>query len=243
VPRRLPRPLAAPLAAAIGIASPLPTAGTVPLAVRWQADGLPPALALSFVLASSLMNPQLFILTLGTLGAGFALAQVAGVLLLSSGLGLALGRTGSGWQAASEDGRLAGRSGWAQLVSLAEHVGLYVLVGAIVGACLQVLLPQSGALDWLSERGWLSTPVLGWLGAPFYTCGGAAVPLAGGLAQVGFSRGTLFTFLLIGPALRGTTLANLGCLLSRRAQAACLALLALTGGLLGYVVDWLVGMT
>ena len=82
--------------------------------------------------------------------------------------------------------------------------------------------------------------MLGWLGAPFYTCGGSAVPLAGGLAQTGLGRGALFTFLLVGPALRGTTLANLGCLLSKRAQVACLATLVLAGGLLGYVFDWLV---
>ena len=240
VPWWLPRPLATPLAAVMGVASPLPTTGMVPLALRWQAEGLPARLALTFVLASSLMNPQLFLLTLGALGVRFAMAQVAGVLLLSIGLGLALGRENRRWCVTPEDEPLADRKVWTGVVRLAEHVGVYILLGAVAGASLQVLLPQLGALDWLGERGWLSTPLLGWLGAPFYTCGGAAVPLAGSLAQVGFSRGTLFTFLLVGPALRGTTLANLGCLLSRRAQAACLAVLALGGGLLGYVVDWLV---
>jgi len=239
VPWWLPRPLATPLAAVMGVASPLPTTGMVPLALRWQAEGLPVRLALTFVLASSLMNPQLFLLTLGALGVRFAMAQVAGVLFVSIGLGLALGRENRR-SVTPEDEPVADRKVWTGVIRLAEHVGVYILLGAVAGASLQVLLPQLGALDWLGERGWLSTPLLGWLGAPFYTCGGAAVPLAGSLAQVGFSRGTLFTFLLVGPALRGTTLANLGCLLSRRAQAACLAVLALGGGLLGYVVDWLV---
>jgi len=240
VPPWLPRPLVIPLGAAMGVVSPLPTTGVVPSVLRLQADGLPVGPALTFVLASSLLNPQLFILTLGTLGAKFALAQMVGVLLLSTGMGLALGRGNGRWQAARDGSSLAGKGSRTRLVSLAEHVGLYVLMGLIAGACLQVLLPQLGVLGWLGEHGWLSTPMLGWLGAPFYTCGGSAVPLAGGLAQTGLGRGALFTFLLVGPALRGTTLANLGCLLSKRAQVACLATLVLAGGLLGYVFDWLV---
>jgi uncharacterized membrane protein YraQ (UPF0718 family) len=243
-PGWLRRPLAAPLAALTGVVSPLPTTAMVPLALRLQAEGLPAELALTFVLASSLLNPQLFVLTLGTMGARFALAQAAGVLLLSTGLGLALGRRNSAWHAplgrgvSSSDRQPTGFS--LPVVRLAEHVVLYVLVGVVAGACLRVLLPRLGVLSWLAARGWLSSPALGWLGAPFYTCGGSAVPLAGSLGQVGFGPGVLFTFLLVGPALRGTTLANLACLLSKRAQVACLVLLALAGGALGQVIDWLV---
>lgn len=244
MPGWLRRPLAAPLAALTGVVSPLPTTAMVPLALRLQAEGLPAELVLTFVLASSLLNPQLFVLTLGALGARFALAQAAGVLLLSTGLGLALGKRDSAWHASG--GRGVSSPDWQStgfslpVVSLAEHVALYVLVGVVAGACLRVLLPRLGVLSWLGVRGWLSAPVLGWLGAPFYTCGGSAVPLANSLGQVGFSPGMLFTFLLVGPALRGTTLANLGCLLSRRAQVSCLIVLALAGGVLGHVIDWLV---
>jgi uncharacterized membrane protein YraQ (UPF0718 family) len=243
VPSWLPRPLTPLLAAVVGVASPLPTLGMVPLVLRLQADGLPAAAALTFILASSLMNPQLFVLTLGALGAGFALAQLGSVLLLSTGLGLALGGR---LRARRRNGALARserqESSWAQLAGLAGHVGLYFLVGVIAGASLQVLLPQLGVLGWMGERGWLSTPALGWLGTPLYTCGGSAVPLASSLAQIGFSPGTMFAFLLVGPAMRGTTLAALGCLLPRRAQAACLAALTLAAGLLGYGFDWLVGV-
>jgi len=237
------RPLIPLLAAAVGVASPLPTVGMVSLVLRLQVEGLPAGAALAFVLASSLMNPQLFLLTLGALGTRFALAQLASVLLLSAVLGPALAdrlRTGHNGESLAGSEQQIG--GWTQLVGLAGHVGLYFLVGVIAGASLQVLLPQSGVLGWLGERGWLSTPALGWLGAPLYTCGGSAVPLASSLVQTGFSPGAMFAFLLVGPALRGTTLATLGCLLSKRAQVACLAALALAGGLLGYGFDWLVGM-
>lgn len=91
VPAWLPRPLSAPVATVVGAASPLPTTGAVPLVLRMRAEGLPSRSALAFVLASSLMNPQLFVLTLGALGARFALAQLGAALVLSTGLGLLLG--------------------------------------------------------------------------------------------------------------------------------------------------------
>ena len=243
-PSWVPRPLFPLLAAVAGVVSPLPTLGMAPLMLQLHAEGLPGAAALAFVLASSLTNPQMFLLTLGALGARFALAQLASVLLLSVGLGLALGnKLRAGYEPESPTESERPKSPWTQLADLAGHVGLYFLIGVIVGAALQVLLPQLGALNWLGRRGWLSTPALGWLGAPLYTCGGSAIPLASSLVRTGFSPGAMFSFLLVGPALRGTTLAALGCILPRRAQAICLTSLALTGGLMGYGFDWLVGVT
>jgi uncharacterized membrane protein YraQ (UPF0718 family) len=239
----LPWPLTTLLAATVGIASPMPTMGMVPVMLQLQAEGLPAGAVLAFIMASSLMNPQLFLLTLGALGVRFALAQLVSVLVLSAGLGLALG---GGLRATRMNGSLAGNeqqwSSRAQLVDLAAHVGLYFLVGVIAGASLQVLLSQLGVLGWLGDHGLLSTPALGWLGAPLYTCGGTAVSLASSLVQTGFSHGAMFAFLLVGPALRGTTLSTLACLLPKRMQVVCLVTLALGGGLLGYGFDWLAGV-
>jgi uncharacterized membrane protein YraQ (UPF0718 family) len=241
VPRWVRRPFSTPLATVAGVASPIPTTGAVPLVLQLRSEGLPARPALAFVLASSLLNPQLFVLTLGALGAPFALAQLAAVLVLSTVLGLMFGSCGplrDEWTGGREESRSADHG--PQILGLAGHVGFYFLLGVIVGACFQVLLPQLGLLDWLAERGWLATPILGWLAAPFYTCGGSAVPLARSLGLTGFSPGTLLAFLLVGPALRGMTLANLGCLLPKRAMVACLGVLVLAGGLLGFGFDWLV---
>ena len=239
----LPRLQTAPLAAVAGAASPLPTTGAVPLVLGLRSEGFPAGAALSFVLASSLLNPQLFVLTLGALGAPFAFAQLGAVLLLSTVLGLVFARRGvanlSRLPGSTESTPLQpGR----QAVELAGHVGFYFLAGVLVGATFQVLLAQSGAVGWLGEQGWLSSPVLSWLAAPFYTCGGSAIPLARSMGQAGFSPGMLFVFLLVGPALRGTTLASLGCLLPKRALVGCLIALLVCAGVLGYAFDWLLGV-
>lgn len=242
LPLQLPRVLSVPVAAIAGAASPLPTVAAMPLALRSQRIGLPTGSALAFVLASSLMNPQVFFLTFGALGAPFALAQLGTVLVVSIGLGLLLGISaraqGDSWAKHVE--HTAGPT--LRASKLAGHVGFYFLVGVLVGSCFQVLLPRTGMIDWLGGRGWLSTPFLGWLGAPLYTCGGSAIPMAGSLLRTGFSPGALFAFLLIGPSLRGTTLANLSSLLPKRALVVCLATLALVGGLIGLGLDWLMEM-
>jgi len=237
VPVGLPRPVAASLAVVAGVASPLPTAGVAPVVLQLRGRGLPPGPGLAFILASLLMNPQLFVLTLGALGLRFALAQLAAVLAVSAVLGLIFDAGRPAEQGVEQGSRAAPSA--APIARLAGHVAFYFLIGVVAGAVLQVLLPRLGMLDWLAERGWLSTPFLGWLGAPLYTCGGSAVPLARSLGQSGFSQGTLLAFLLVGPALRGTSLASLGCLLPRRALIACLVGLALAAGLVGYGLDWL----
>jgi len=238
MPLGLPRPLAASLAVVAGAASPLPTAGVAPMVVEMRERGLQPGPGLAFVLASVLMNPQLFVLTLGALGLRFALAQLAAVLAVSAVLGLVFDAGRPARWGAQQESRTAPSP--TPIARLAGHVAFYFLIGVLAGAALQVLLPRLGMLDWLAERGWLSTPFLGWLGAPLYTCGGSAVPLASSLGQAGFSQGTLLAFLLVGPALRGTSLASLGCLLPKRALIACLVGLVLAAGLVGYGLDWLV---
>ena len=242
---RVPHLFAMPLAGLLGAISPLPTTSAVPMIIRLRSKGLADSVALAFVLASSLMNPQLFLLTIGALGPKFALGQLASVLLLSIGTSLLVARKGnSSWfvdEDKSQFGTERQQNGWMSLVTLAEHVTFYFLAGALVGASVQVLLPWSGVLDWMSRCGWLSNPMLGWIGAPFYMCGGSAVPFARSLMLSGFRQGTLFTFLLVGPVMRGTTLANLGCLLSKRSLAMCITALVLAGGILGCAFDWLVG--
>jgi hypothetical protein len=213
-----------------------------PVVLELQEKGLSRRMALTFILASSLLNPQLFALTLGGLGAEFALAQLVGVLVLSILLGSVFGnqlRTSGGARLTASEHE---RDFTAQLMSLAEHIGLYFLVGVTVAAAFEVLLPLLGVLGWLADHGLLSTPLVGWLGAPFYTCGGSAVPLASGLMRTGLAPDILFVFLLVGPALRGTTLGALGCLMPKRVQLCCLGALISVGGLMGYVFKWWIGV-
>ncbi len=238
---RGPAPWATLSAALLGIVSPLPTLGMTPVALQLIGRGLPARAALTFVITSALTNPQMLLLTVGAMGPQFAAAQVVGILLL----GWLAGRLFGG-QVMHQTEALTGTAGdlpRLHRLGLAEHVGLHFLLGVLLGAALQVLLPLLNATAWPRPQGWLAVPLLGWLGAPLYTCGGTAIPMAADLLATGFPAGAIFVFLLTGPALRGTALAALGMMLPRRARLLCLLSLLLAGGALGCAFEWLWRMT
>jgi uncharacterized membrane protein YraQ (UPF0718 family) len=220
----------------LGGASPLCTYGTVPVLVELLRGGASPGPALAFLIASSLLNPQFFVVMVGGLGLRLALAHVAGVLLLSLPVGLLAGRVrpeaflSSGMLSdplssssgpfpfppqRGEGGRVG--VGVRGLLRLTETVGLYFVVGVILAALLQTLVPSEWITSLLGAGRWYAVLLASVLGVPFYACGGGAVPVIAGLLAQGMSPGAALSYFLAGPATRLTALAALGTLLNQRA--------------------------
>jgi uncharacterized membrane protein YraQ (UPF0718 family) len=243
------------LAALTGAASPLCTYGTVPVLVQLLRHGVSPAPLLTFLVASSLMNPQLFVLILGGLGLEMALAQLLSVVMLS----LAVGTIAGYWQPppllnrnaivaspASNECEIAvtdSTFSWSrllsQVVSLTESVGLYFVVGIIIAAAIEVFVPSAWVVKLLGEEHWYSVLIAGSLGVPFYACGGGAIPWIRVLLDEGMSRGAALAFFLAGPATRVTALAALATVLSRRALVLYLAFVLVGAVGLGYLFNLL----
>lgn len=215
-------------AACLGGASPLCTYGTVPVLVELLRGGASPGPALAFLVASSLLNPQLLVVMAGVLGLRLALAQVAGVLLLSLPVGLLARRLRP--ETFLSAGVLSdpltpspfplqrrGGVGVRGFLRLTETVGLYFVVGVILAALLQTLVPSEWISSLLGAGRWYGVLLAGVLGVPFYACGGGAAPVIAGLLAQGMSTGAALAFFLAGPATRLTSLAALGTLLNRRA--------------------------
>jgi uncharacterized membrane protein YraQ (UPF0718 family) len=241
------------LAALVGAASPLCTYGTVPVLVQLLRHGVSPAPLLTFLVASSLMNPQLFILMLGGLGLEIALAQLLSVGILS----LAVGVTASRWKPLTllnqrtlvanpasnecEIGETGSPFSWSrflsQVVSLTESVGLYFVVGIVIAAAIEVFVPSAWVVKLLGKEHWYSVLVAGSLGVPFYACGGGAIPWIKVLLDEGMSRGAALAFFLAGPATRVTALAALATVLSRRALVLYVAFVLVGAVGLGYVFN------
>jgi uncharacterized membrane protein YraQ (UPF0718 family) len=114
-----------------------------------------------------------------------------------------------------------------------EWIGLTFVTGVILSAAIQVLIPAHWVM-WLLGRGsWPGVLVAGILGVPLYTCGGSAVPVLAGLAQMGMSPGVALAFLLTGPATRVTALAAMSSLLNRRALIAYIAYIIIGAVIMG----------
>lgn len=241
------------LAALVGAASPLCTYGTVPVLVQLLRRGVSPAPLLTFLVASSLMNPQLFVLMLGGLGLEMALAQLVSVALVS----LAVGIVASRWEPRSllnqrtlvvsstpdeceveaTDSIFYWPRFFSQVVGLTESVGLYFVVGIIIAATIEVFVPSAWVVKLLGEEQWYSVLVAGSLGVPFYACGGGAIPWIKVLLGEGMSRGAALAFFLAGPATRVTALAALATVLSRRALVLYVAFVLVGAVGLGYLFN------
>jgi len=235
-------------AVCLGAVSPVSTYGTVPMLLRLLREGASPGPVLAFLSASTMLNPQLFLLILGGLGWRVALTQAAGVLLLSGAAGWVAMKVSPAallHPAARSDDAPSDptprRFSWSRLgrdlLELTGWVGLTFTIGVILAALLQVLVPPQWVARWLGEGHWTGVALAGILGVPLYTCGGSAIPVLSTLTHSGMGRGAALAFLLSGPATRVTALAAVGTLLNRRAlvaYAVCLVAGAmLVGTMLG----------
>ena len=248
-------------AACLGGGSPLCTYGTVPVLVELLHGGASPRPALAFLIASSLLNPQLFVVMAGGLGLRLALAHAGGVLLLSVPPGLLARRLrqdtflNAGVLASSlynstpskpraPSGKGGGKTFGEMVRStlrLTERVGLYFVGGVILAALLQTLVPATWTSSLLGTGRWYGVLIAGLLGVPFYACGGGAVPIVAELLAQGMSPGAALAFFLAGPATRLTSLAALGTLLNRRALVAYVAYVVAGAALMGTLFNLVTG--
>lgn len=81
-----------PISGLVGLVSPACTYGTVPIFVEMIKSGAPMAPAATFLIASSLVNPQMFLLTAGALGMWVALAQAVGSFAFAVAIGILISR-------------------------------------------------------------------------------------------------------------------------------------------------------
>ena len=208
-------------ASVLGAVSPLCTYGTMPVVLQLYRAGTPLAPLITFLAVSSLMNPQLFILTWRGIGGEMAFVRLGAVLFFGMLLGLAMMVIPQKWVVnlrirLEEGGHETRRSRKVRGVkpflrsfrSQFQFVGFFLLVGIIVGTALQVFAPQEWMNRAFDPDKWYSVPVAALLGVPLYACGGGAVPMIRGLMRIiGMGKGAALAYFLVGPETRITPLA------------------------------------
>jgi uncharacterized membrane protein YraQ (UPF0718 family) len=193
---------------------------------------VPLAPLLTFLSASSLMNPQLFIVTWGGLGLEFSLLRVFGVVIFTLILGFVLvfiekrylrdsdesmnkkftrqNNTEKHWK----DFNLKEFS--LSLYKTFVFIGFYILIGILLSVIIETFVPLSQIFEITEGVGWINVIAASILGIPLYACGGATIPLISVLLENGVSFGAAMGFLIVGPGTRITPLLALGSFLSKR---------------------------
>ncbi len=240
-------------AALLGMASPLCTYGTVPIIIKLYKKGTPLAPLITFLGASSLINPQLFLVTWGGFGLTFSLARLFSVFLFSLLLGSLLtifAGKGKALEAGNVNGRIECKSSgrerdirnflWKEYLlgvwSTFKFIGKYLVLGVLLSVFLEAIVPISLLFE-RATREWLNILFAALVSIPVYICGGGVIPLVEMLMKNGMSTGAAMAFLIVGPATRITALTALGSFLSKRMVGFYVAFLMVFSLVLGLLLN------
>ncbi|MHC1694786.1 MAG: permease [Eubacteriales bacterium] len=235
---------ALPIAVVLGIISPLCTFGTVPVMIALYSAGIGAPPLIAFLSASSMMNPQLFIMTLGGLGADIALINLLSVFVF--GLVIVLiayalpesfimrdrlrdGRDGREAILSRKKERFTLKRYLWDVVRCLRHVGVAMLIGIAIASVADVL-PLKLFFAGSDSGGVLGIALSALAGIPLYACGGGVIPALASLLGQGMSRGAALAFLTVGPATRITSFAALSSVLKVR------FILLYTGAVLAFFI-------
>ena len=243
-------PIAAVFSAAIiGMISPLCTFGTVPVVSQLYKSGVRIAPLVTFLAASSLMNPQLFVMTVGGIsdfGLEMALVLAASIFVISFALGIlayALPEkfiVRRDFTRDSEDilGRakkiFSAKTYFFNCAKMLKSVGFYVLLGIFIGAIIELYVPQIWIHEALgAHRGVRAVLFAAVLGIPLYACGGGAIPLANSMIQSGMGKGAGLAFFIVGSATRPAPLSAMALLFTPKFLVGYTAFLLAASVLIG----------
>ena len=253
--RRLPAILAASIA---GMISPACTYGTVPVCIDLMQRGTPLGPIIAFLAASSIITPQIWIMTLGFLGpiiagaqlvAAFIAAVVAGVVfqkLQDRGVKLLTADAETKLEGAAHSQDKHGHMHhstrpWykrftTRFLDLLEFTGLYFVIGALLAAAVPYFVDSSFVVSAMGRGKWYAIPVATVMSVPVYVCGGATVLLLMQGAVMGMAQGAILTFMVSGPATRFTSLAALATVLRKRAVLGYVLVVIVVAMIAGFAV-------
>jgi uncharacterized membrane protein YraQ (UPF0718 family) len=235
------------VAAVIGIVSPMGSYVIIPLSAALLVTGVPLSVLMALMVASPLMNPNLFVLTSGAMGLEMALMRTISALLLgilAGYIALWLEQTGrldpgkvlrNPDQFTVEGIKRGGmerttRGFLLELYRMARYVSKYFFLAIILAAIIKIAVNPKIIVRLFDSDNLLSVILSTAAGVPFYVCGGAAIPVVQQLADLGMSQGAMLAYFISGPV---TKISNL--VLLQAAYKRIILLEYLVIGLLGAV--------
>jgi uncharacterized membrane protein YraQ (UPF0718 family) len=197
-------------ASLIGLISPLPTYAAIPIGISLVSAGIPFSAVMAFVISSPLMNPSIFFLTATQIGVEMAIARTTAAFVLGIVAGLLTIKFFKSIYKRKdtvENGQQRGeRSLLKEISGSSLYVAKYFSVAILLSAAVKATVPPQAITSLLGGNAKVSTLIAIGMGVPFYTCGGAAIPLVKTLMEMGMSKSATLAFFIAGPATKLETL-------------------------------------
>ena len=212
------------IASLFGALSPFCSCGVIPLIASLLAAGVPLAPVMSFWIASPVMDPEMFILTSAGISFNFALAKAG----FAIALGLFAGFTvvllhkigyfqkilrqaivsGCGKICTSEESIGIQYKFWnndsrlqlfkSEFMQTSWFLGKWLLLAFFIESLMVAYIDPQWVHQYIGGDSILAVPMAALIGMPSYLNGYAAIPMVGGLMDLGMSQGAAMAFMLTG---------------------------------------------
>lgn len=214
------------VASTVGSVLPLCSASVVPIILALLAAGAPMAPIMAFWIASPLMDPETFIVTIGILGLPWAIARLVTAIALGVLAGLATMALPARWLGDPVSRNAAGLAGcgpwaisrcgssdlrwffwkdrsrirvfWQQASTLLLFLVKWLLLAFLLESLLMAYVPADAVLQAVGSDRWWAIPASAIVGIPTYLNGFSALPLIDGLLEKGMMPGAAMAFLIAG---------------------------------------------
>ena len=223
------------IASLLGAASPVCTVGTIPIIAGLVQTGMPASVAVSFIIASSIITPQMLIIGFSTVGWQITLIQLLSGILAANLLGIlnlmikskkifnalpdSKNKENSSYGPGYENGGIHKNSSKNSIMTLflnqLEFIIPYLTGGVLLAAVIKTLIPESFLSNFIGRTNSAYIVFSSLVSIPTYICGGASLSFLGSLAQIGFSPGMIVAFIIAGPATRIQNLAAFSSLIKK----------------------------
>ena len=195
-------------AALLGVPLPLCSCGVIPTAIGLRNEKASKGAVASFLIATPQTGIDSILATFSVLGLGFAIIRPAAALVTGVCGGLLVNRLvkddiGTGPMEGScrvESGNKAWRVLRYAYFDMIQDIGLRLVIGLLVAALIQVLVPDEFFLHFGSNP-LLQMLVILVVAVPMYICSTGSIPVAAALIMKGLSPGAALVMLMAGPAV------------------------------------------
>lgn len=195
-------------AALLGIPLPLCSCGVIPTAIGLKNEKASKGAVASFLIATPQTGIDSILATFSVLGLGFAIIRPVAALVTGVCGGLLVDRfveeTPDAGTVNSSCRMESGSKVWRVLryayFDMIQDIGLRLLIGLLVAALIQVIVPDEFFLHFGSNP-LLQMLVILMVAVPMYICSTGSIPVAAALIMKGLSPGAALVMLMAGPAV------------------------------------------
>jgi len=240
---------------AVGLGVPLPlcSCGVIPAGIGLKKDGASNGAAVGFLISTPQTSVSSILVSASFLGWPFALFKVFSAAITGIFGGLTVDRwsIGDSQEVAADatpvETETTPRRGWREAAAhgldIIRSIWHWLLIGVIVSAVIEVLVPQA-VFAQLNQWGSFASALAALaISLPLYVCATTSVPVAAAMVAGGLPPGAAMVFLMAGPA---TNVAAIGAIYRRfggMTVSVYLATIVVGSILFALTFDWLLVAT